>query len=53
MIKDRSSVPIPTEMLFDHTKYQPPKNGQSHSNDSSALADELLERVWAFCGVGA
>ena len=30
-----------------------PQNGQTHSNNSSATADELLECVWWFCGVGA
>ena len=27
------------------------QNGQTHSNKSSAIADELLECVWAFCGM--
>ena len=27
-------------------------NGQTHSNNSSATADELFECVWPFCGVG-
>ena len=30
-----------------------PQNGQTHSNNSSAIADKLFERVWTFCGVGA
>ena len=34
-------------------KRQPHKNGQTHSNNSSALADKLFECVWPFCGVGA
>ena len=29
-----------------------PQNGQTHSNNSSALADKLFECVWPFCGVG-
>ena len=29
------------------------QNGQTHSNDSSAFADELFECVWLFCGIGA
>ena len=30
-----------------------PQNGQKHSQNSSAsFADELLECVWPFCGVG-
>ena len=29
-----------------------PQNGQTHSNNSSPTADELLECVWPFCGVG-
>ena len=28
-----------------------PQNGQTHSNNSSARADELFERVWPFCRV--
>ena len=30
-----------------------PQNGQTHSNNFSATADELFECVWPFCGVGA
>ena len=30
-----------------------PQNGQTHRNNSSALANELFECVWLFCGVGA
>ena len=30
-----------------------PQNGQTHSNNSSATADELFERVWPFCKVDA
>ena len=30
-----------------------PQIGQTHSNNSSAFADELFESVWPFCGVGA
>ena len=30
-----------------------PQIGQTHLNSSSALADELFECVWPFCGVGA
>ena len=29
-----------------------PQNGQTHSNNLSAKADELLECAWLFCGVG-
>ena len=32
---------------------QTPQNGQTHSNNSSARADELFECVWPFYGVGA
>ena len=28
------------------------QNGQTHSNNSSAFADELFEYVWPFYGVG-
>ena len=28
-------------------------NGQTHSNNLLAIADELLECVWPFCGIGA
>ena len=28
------------------------QNGQIHSNNSSAIAYELLEFDWLFCGVG-
>ena len=30
-----------------------PQKGQTHSNDSSTVVDELFECVWPFCGVGA
>ena len=30
-----------------------PQNGQTHSNNSLDLADELFERVWPFGGGGA
>ena len=30
---------------------QTPENGQNHSNNSSATADELFECVWPSCGV--
>ena len=30
-----------------------PLNGQTHSNNLSAVAKELIECVWPFCGVGA
>ena len=30
-----------------------PHNGQTHSNNSSAKADELFQCVWAVCKVGA
>ena len=30
-----------------------PRNGQTHSNNSSAVTAELFEFVWPFCGVGA
>ena len=29
------------------------RNGQTHANNSLAVADELFEFVWPFCGVGA
>ena len=29
-----------------------PQNGQTHSNNSPAVADELFECVWPFCGIG-
>ena len=29
------------------------QNGQTHSNNSSATADELFQCVWLFCGVEA
>ena len=29
------------------------QNGQTHSNNSSAVADELFECVWPFCEIGA
>ena len=36
------------------TLYAPtPQNGQIHSNNSYATADEWFECVWPFCGVGA
>ena len=30
-----------------------PNNGETHSDNSSATADELFDCVWPFCGVGA
>ena len=30
-----------------------PQNGQTHSNNSPATADELFECVWPFCKVGS
>ena len=30
-----------------------PQNGQTHSNNSSAIAGELFKCVWLFCEVGA
>ena len=30
-----------------------PLNGQTHSNNSSATANELFECVWPFCKAGA
>ena len=30
-----------------------PQNGQTHSNNLSVTADELIECVWQFCEVGA
>ena len=29
------------------------QNGQTQSNNTSAIAEELFECVWPFCGVGA
>ena len=29
-----------------------PQNGQTHSNILSAVADEVFECVWSFCGIG-
>ena len=29
-----------------------PQNGQTHSNNSSAVGDKLFECVWPFCGIG-
>ena len=29
-----------------------PQNGQTHSNNSPAVAGKLFESVWSFCGVG-
>ena len=29
------------------------QNGQTHSNNSSAFANELFECVWPFYGIGA
>ena len=28
------------------------QNGQTHSNNSSAISNELFECVWPFCGIG-
>ena len=30
-----------------------PQNGQTHSNNSSAVTNELFECVWPFCGIGS
>ena len=32
---------------------QTPQNGQTRSNNSSAVTDEYFECVWPFCGFGA
>ena len=29
-----------------------PQNGLTHSSNSAAVADDLFECVWLFCGVG-
>ena len=39
-------------MLQLTLKVPTPQNGQTHSNNLSARADELFECVWPFCGVG-
>ena len=33
-------------MCFNPLSAKPPRNGQTHSNNSSAKADELFEYVW-------
>ena len=39
---------------FTLTLYTPiPQNGQTHSSNSSAIADELFQCVWPFSGIGA
>ena len=43
------STPVQIQTLSAQT----PENGQTHSNNSSAFANELFECVWLFCGVGA
>ena len=42
MIKSCLTLPVQT-----------PQNGQPHSNNSSAVANELFECAWLFCGFGA
>ena len=37
---------------FRSTGLVEPQNGQTHSNNSSAVADELFECGWLFCAVG-
>ena len=39
--------------LLSTLKAPTPKNGQTHSNNSSEIADELFGCVWLFCGAGA
>ena len=40
--------------LWQLTLYAPiSQNGQTHSNNWSAVADELFECVWPFCEAGA
>ena len=39
--------------MKQNTKVSTPQNDQTHTNNSSATADELFECVWPFCGVGA
>ena len=41
-----------SEVLGLTLKAPTPQNGQTHSNNSSATADELFQCVWLFCGVG-
>ena len=43
----------PWKTFFLLTLYAPTlQNGQTHSNNSSATADELFKCVWLFCEVG-
>ena len=39
--------------IYIHVTLQAPtpENGQTHSKKLLAVADNLLERVWPFCGV--
>ena len=39
--------------IYLKPKAPAPKNGQTHSKDSSAIADELFDYAWPFCEVGA
>ena len=38
---------------FKYKKCINPLSGQTRSNNSSTVAEELFECVWPFCGVGA
>ena len=43
----------PARHCYVLTLYTPTlQNGQTHSNNSSVVADEMFECVWPFCEIG-
>ena len=52
-LHNKWSFPLMISSLNVTKSRETPQNGQTHPNNSSALADELFERVWPFCGVPA
>ena len=48
-----ASATIEKNILLLSLYVPTPQNGQTRSNHSLAIADELFKYVWPFCGVGA
>ena len=50
---ERPKVVLRTQLKAVDPLVPTPQNGQAHSNNSLATADELVKHVWPFCGVSA
>ena len=53
LLHQKSYIYSTLDMILLTLEAPTPQNGQTHSNNSSATADELLKSVLPFCGVGA